>query len=208
MKKLMVLCVCFLFLFSCAAPAFSAVRTHKRVYAKKTVKKAKTKKPAVKSYRNIDTVRGIGNIIFSTKSVEKGGESKAAVSTSFEPGDPIYGLAYFPQKLGALRSDEDFFLELWVDKKLKKRAKVPKPEKGTEEMQLYITGMDDNDFPGEFESLFPGNHKIKIVVGHQKYISKEKVIDNGRTVWKKNFVTSRLAEGMFDYAAAEGTKEE
>jgi hypothetical protein len=142
----------FAMLLSCAALALSA-------QASKFIKK------------NAD---GTANILFSNTQIEKGGEARNVLKSSFKASDSIYARAYFSAKFPALAGEEEGFIDVWVDGKHAKRLAFSNRDvkAGNDQMQIYLRNTDPSpDIKDEvWDGLAAGVHKVRIIVGHTKFM--------------------------------------
>ena len=144
----------------------------------------------------------IRNCVFAPRKIDKGKEDRAGIKSKFTKPEAVYARCYFPGPLGKLKA-ENFWFEIWIDRKLKGRLKFNEPpEAGWQQTQVWVT---EDDFKKQMNSLGKGAHEVIIWVMKNTYKGKKAVAGQDasgkiKAEMKEIWVPVRLSKGKFAYA--------
>jgi hypothetical protein len=144
-------------------------------------------------YRVIDK-DSIGNIIFASQKIQVGKDT-VKIKDAFVLGEQIWGRAFFPKKFSEYKINkrDSFCLSLLVDDKLIKRITQEPPEADWGQMQVWLSGSDNDyfsDFEEELRSTGPGEHSVMISIGIERYEGTRDVPFSDGTVEKELLYTT------------------
>ncbi|GAB4298291.1 MAG: hypothetical protein Kow0068_22220 [Marinilabiliales bacterium] len=157
----------------------------------------------ITKYRKINE-KGIANMVFSNKAIPKGQESSVTLKNSFSSGEAIYARCYFPKPFGQynVSSNEDFFIDLYLDGKFVERKKMLHPDADWDQISLYVLNTGDDDFKNleiALNNAGSGTHTLQVSVGFEKYNTTKKVVNSDGTIENKDvFNAVYISDGKIE----------
>ncbi|MFH2141333.1 MAG: hypothetical protein ABIJ97_02840 [Bacteroidota bacterium] len=154
----------------------------------------------INQFRKIND-KGIANMVFANKTIEKGQESNTSLKNSFAENEAIYARCYFPKPFGEYKatSDEKYYIDLYLDGGFVERLNQSYPDATWQQISLYIINTGDDDFKNLENALInagSGEHKLKVSVGIERYMKTKEVIqDDGSIKKEKVYNMLYLSDG-------------
>jgi hypothetical protein len=156
---------------------------------------------SVNKYKQLHK-EGYSNCVFATKAIDKNKESRYTFKNKFNQ-EPVYARCYLPGPVGKVKG-KDFWHEIWVDRKLKKRTFFKKPpDANWDQIQIWIT---EDEYSSVMKSLSSGQHDIILWVIKNEYKGKKAVAETNSAgeivgVMKEIWVPKSLSKGKFSFTA-------
>jgi len=154
------------------------------------------------SFKTTDA-KGICNIVFASQPIEKGKEIECGIKSGFSQGEAVYSRCYFPHNFGMFnaREDEQFVVDLFIDKKFARRITWKHPDNDWDQIQVYVVNTGDDDFTDlstHIHSLESGTHTILLTVGLERYMHTKEIVHADDSITKEDMFTLQvISKGEF-----------
>jgi hypothetical protein len=147
--------------------------------------------------------KGICNIVFASQPIEKGKESECKIKNEFSHGEAVYSRCFFPHNFGKFnaRDDEQFVVDLFIDKKFTRRITWKHPDNDWDQIQIYLINTGDDDFTdlsSHLHTLERGIHTILVTVGLERYMHTKEIVNADGNITKEDMFTLQvISKGEF-----------